>query len=329
MAADVFARGYMLRTAGIYKFVQGKHTRLAVFRCRLLQILPVCGTNYGRDDERMKILFMILILLAIALLLYFLMIMPRILYKPDTSPFVDWLYAHRGLHDNAAKVPENSMAAFRKAVEGGFGIELDVQMSRDGVPVVFHDFTLERMCGAEGKVCDYSYEELQQFTLAGSGERIPKFADVLKMVNGRVPLIVELKTERTDMSVCRAVDRLCSRYKGLYCIESFNPLAVLWYRRHRKNIVRGQLSDAFIKEGEYVGTMSFLLQNLMFNWVGRPDFIAYNCKYPRMLSARLCRRFYRSKAAAWTIRSREQLAEARKHFDIFIFDSFVPKGKAG
>lgn len=275
----------------------------------------------------MNILIMIPVCLAVLVVLYFLMIMPRIVYKPDTSPFMDWLYAHRGLHDNAEKVPENSLIAFRKAVEGGFGIELDVQMSRDGVPVVFHDFTLKRMCGVEGRVCDYSYDELQRFSLIDSGERIPKLAEVLKLVNGRTPLIVELKEERTDMSVCRAVDRLCSRYTGLYCIESFNPLVVFWYRRHRKNIVRGQLSDAFIKEGEYVGTMSFLLQNLMFNWVGRPDFIAYNCKYPKMLSARLCRRLYHSKAAAWTVRSREQLAEARKNFDIFIFDSFVPKGK--
>ena len=155
----------------------------------------------------MKILIIILVCLAALVVLYFLMIMPRIVYKPDTSPFMEWLYAHRGLHDNAEKVPENSLIAFRKAVEGGFGIELDVQMSRDGVPVVFHDFTLKRMCGVEGRVCDYSYDELRRFSLIGSGERIPKFAEVLKLVNGRAPLIVELKTERTDMSVCRAVER--------------------------------------------------------------------------------------------------------------------------
>lgn len=257
-------------------------------------------------------------------LLYLLMIMPRILYRPDTARFTGWLYAHRGLHDAKAATPENSMSAFRKAVEAGFGIELDVQVSKDGVPVVFHDFTLKRMCGAEGKVSDYCYEELKRFRLAGTDERIPGFGEVLQLVAGRTPLIVELKTERTDMSVCRAVDRLCSDYSGLYCIESFNPLAVFWYRRHRRNIVRGQLSDAFLKEGEYGGTGSFLLQNLLFNWVGRPDFIAYNCKYPKMLSRRLCRSLYRSKAAAWTIRSREQLAEARKYFDIFIFDGFMP-----
>ena len=278
--------------------------------------------------EEMMILLIIAAVILVVSLLYFFMIMPRITYKPDTSPFLKWLYAHRGLHDNAAHIPENSLAAFARAAEAGFGIELDVQMSKDGVPVVFHDFTLKRICGAEGKVSDYTYGELQQFSLCGTPERIPCFADVLKLVDGRVPLIIELKVERLDTSVCGAVDRLCASYKGLYCIESFHPLAVFWYRRHRKHIVRGQLADAFLKEGEFVGTLSFLLQNLMFNWLGRPDFIAYNCKYPGMLSRRLCRGLYRSKAAAWTIRSREQLAEARKHFDIFIFDGFVPKEKA-
>lgn len=276
----------------------------------------------------MKILLFLSLCILALLLLYFVMIMPRILYRPDTARFTGWLYAHRGLHDKRAGIPENSLAAFRRAVEAGFGIELDVQMSKDGVPVVFHDFTLERMCGVAGKVCDYSYEELRQFRLGNTKEQIPGFGEVLQLVDGRTPLIVELKIERTDMSVCRAVDRLCSQYRGLYCIESFNPLAVFWYRWHRRSIVRGQLSDAFLKEGVHVGTGSFLLQHLLLNWVGRPDFIAYNCKYPKMLSRRLCRSLYRSKAAAWTIRSREQLAEARKHFDIFIFDGFVPKEKA-
>ena len=111
----------------------------------------------------------------------------------------------------------------------------------------------------------------------------------------------------------------------MYCIESFNPLGVFWYRRHRKNIVRGQLADAFLKEGEYTGALYYLLQNLLFNWLGKPDFVAYNCKYPRMLSRRLCRGLYRNTAAAWTIKSQEQLEAAKKHFDVFIFDSFIPK----
>lgn len=272
--------------------------------------------------EILAILFLCVLALCV---LYLLMLMPRVSGKPDTEPFRKWLYAHRGLHDNASDAPENSLKAFQKAVDAGFGIELDIQMTKDNVPVVFHDFTLKRICEAEGKVHDYTYEELQQFSLCGTEQKIPKFGDVLKLVDGKAPLIVELKIEFADLSVCAAADRLLADYEGLYSIESFNPLGVFWYRRHRKEIVRGQLSDAFIREGEYKGPLYFFLQNLLFNWLGKPDFVAYNHKYPSVLSRRLCRGFYHNMAAAWTIRSKEELEAARAHFDLFIFDSFVPE----
>ena len=272
----------------------------------------------------MKVLTILLICLAALILLYLLMIMPRMLGRPDTAPFLKWLYAHRGLHDNSSDAPENSLRAFQKAVDAGFGIEMDVQLSKDGVPVVFHDYTLKRICGEEGKVEQYTFDELQQFPLCGTDQRIPKFEDVLKLVDGRVPLIVELKIEATDTSVCPAADKLLSEYKGMYCIESFNPLGVLWYRRNRRQIVRGQLADAFHREGEYSGILYFFLENLLFNWLGKPDFVAYNHKHPGMLSRSLCRGLYHNTAAAWTIKSKQQLEEARKHFDIFIFDSFLP-----
>ncbi len=273
----------------------------------------------------MKILLIAVICIVAAGVLYLLLIMPRMTGKPDVSRFKGRLYAHRGLHDNSSDAPENSLRAFQKAVDADFGIELDIQMTKDGIPVVFHDFTLKRICGAEGKLCDYTYEELQQLALCGSDQKIPKLEEVLEVVGGRVPLIVELKIESTDLSVCEAGDRLLGAYGGEYCIESFNPLGVFWYRRHRKNVVRGQLADAFGREGEYQGVLYFLLQNLLFNWLGKPDFVAYNHKYPKELSRRICRGLYGNTAAAWTIRSREELETARENFDLFIFDSFVPE----
>lgn len=271
-----------------------------------------------------------LICAAVLTALYLVMIMPRVCGRPDTQPFQKWLYAHRGLHDNASDAPENSLAAFEKAVEEGFGIELDVQMTKDKIPVVFHDFTLKRICGGEGKVCDYTYEELQRFRLCGSEERIPRFEDALRLIDGRVPLIVELKIEKMDISICRAADRLLSYYKGMYCIESFHPLGVFWYRRHKREIVRGQLADAFFRRrGGLKRPLCFILEYLLFNWLAKPDFIAYNLKYPKVLSRRLCRDLYRSTAAAWTVKSEEQLAAARKYFDIFIFDSFIPAAQEG
>ncbi len=234
-------------------------------------------------------------------------------------------YAHRGLHDNGTDAPENSMAAFRKAVEAGYGIELDVQLSKDGLPVVFHDFTLKRICGQEGKVCDYTWQELKSFRLCNSGEGIPGFEDVLNEVRGRVPLIVELKVERVDLALCPVVDALLEKYHGPYCIESFNPLVLRWYRQNHGKVVRGQLADGFLKSGEFQSPLYFFLQNLMLNFITKPDFIAYNHKYEKTLSRRICRGLFGNLSVAWTIKSQEELDAVRDKFDIFIFDSFIPE----
>ncbi len=292
----------------------------------------------------LKILLIIILILAV---LYFLMIMPRMLHKPDRTPHVGTLYAHRGLFDNDTQAPENSMAAFAKAVEAGYGIELDVQLTKDGVPVVFHDWTLARVARFDencmpadeearqegrgvvpGKPCDYTFDELEQFHLMSSDQNIPRFEDVLKLVDGKVPLIVELKVERTDLSVCAKADALLRDYKGVYCIESFNPLAVLWYRRHNPAVMRGQLSECFKKDEKdptMRGPFFFLLANMMMNFVTKPDFVAYNHKHQGNVSRKLIHGLYRNVAAAWTIKNEEELERARGHFDMFIFDSFVPK----
>ncbi len=273
----------------------------------------------------MTALYVILIVIAVMVVLYFLSIKPRGSKKKEHSKFTGVYYAHRGLHDNSGDAPENSMEAFKRAVKKGYGIELDVQLSKDGVPVVFHDYTLERMCGKEGKVYEYTYEELKQFSLGVSDEKIPRLEDVLKLINGRVPLIVELKVEWMDLTVCPAADKLLKNYQGVYCIESFNPMVLSWYRRYRNDVFRGQLADAFIKTGEKKGFLYLALQNLWFNWMTKPDFIAYNHKNANVLSRKLCRKLYHNLAVAWTIQSQKELDEAKEKFDLFIFDSFIPK----
>lgn len=264
--------------------------------------------------------------IAALAILYMLAIMPRIFRRPDTTLFQKRYFAHRGLHDNATDAPENSMAAFRKAVEAGFGMELDVQVTKDGVPVIFHDFTLDRICGAEGKPAECTYEELQAYTLCDSEERIPRLADLLAMVDGRVPLIVEIKAESADVSCCTVIDEMLRAYKGAYCIESFNPMVLWWFRRNHKETVRGQLSSNFRKEGVYWNVLHFGMTHLLFNFLTKPDFIAYNHEFSEEPGRRICRRLYRHPAAAWTIRSEEELAAAGEKFDVFIFDSFLPTG---
>ena len=297
----------------------------------------------------MSIIQCLCVVLGILAVLYLLMIMPRMTGRPDRGPHISVLYAHRGLHDNSSDAPENSMAAFKKAVEAGYGIECDVQLTRDGIPVIFHDFTLKRVAryaegqavgdgplnedgtiSVPGKISNYTYEQLQQFHLLGSDEKIPKFEDFLKLVDGRVPLIVELKIELKDLSVCPAVNKLLSDYKGVYCIESFNPLGVWWYRKNRPDVMRGQLSDEFHKEDpkEFNTLLYFWLTHLFFNFLTKPDFIAFNRKYPKSFSLWLNRHLYKCLTAAWTIKSQEQLDKATEDFDIYIFDSFIPEKKS-
>ncbi len=273
---------------------------------------------------KMTILYTLIIVITVLMILYLLAIMPRLGNRKARLDFLGVYYAHRGLHNNESKAPENSLAAFKKAVEAGYGIEMDVQLTKDKVPVVFHDFTLKRICGKEGKVCDYTFQELKEFKLCGSEERIPAFEQVLNLVGGKVPLIVELKVEWTDISVCPLADEMLRNYKGLYCIESFNPLALFWYRRHHSDVVRGQLSDGFLKSGEFKGILYVFLQNLMLNWITKPDFIAYNHRYADVCARKICRSLYKNMAVAWTIKSQQELEKARNKFDIFIFDSFIP-----
>ena len=291
----------------------------------------------------LKILLIIVIILVV---LYLLAIMPRMIGRPSADKLlVQNLYAHRGLHDNRTTAPENSMAAFKMAVDAGYGIELDVQLTRDGVPVVFHDFTLARVAryeegqapenavlnedgsyGVAGKVIDYTYEELQQFHLLDSEEKIPKFEDFLKLVDGKVPLIIELKIELFDARVCQVVDRMLRDYRGTYCIESFNPLGLWWFRRNHKEVFRGQLSEEFFREPEKLWhtPVYYLLAFLIFNFLTKPDFVAYNHVYAGNLSRMICHGLYKNTAAAWTIRSQDELEKNRGRFDIFIFEGFIP-----
>lgn len=274
---------------------------------------------------------MLFILAGAALALavaYLLLILPRVIRRPDYAPLRGWHYAHRGLHDNKGDAPENSIPAFRRAVEAGYGIELDVQLTRDRVAVVFHDETLARVCGVEGNVRDYTYDELQRFALLKSQERIPLFSQVLDLVAGRVPLIVEIKIHENAAAVCAAADALLSKYPGVYCIESFHPMAVRWYQRNRPGVIRGQLSANFSKPGKLEPLHQKIVHYLLTNVLCRPDFIAYDHHHKGNLSRLLCRHLYRAPSVAWTIRSQQELSACRDDFDLFIFEGFQPDPRA-
>lgn len=258
-------------------------------------------------------------------LVYLFVVMPRMCGRPDRTPLFGSYYAHRGLHDNETQAPENSMAAFRKAVEAGYGIELDVQLTKDMVPVIFHDETLDRVCGVTGKVFDYTYEELKQFRLCKSEERIPLLKDFLEMVDGKVPLIIEIKAYGRASQVCAAADELISKYHGVYCIESFDSRAVAWYKKHHPEVLRGQLSSNFRKSEHMENPAMFCIHYLLANCYCKPDFIAYDHHYKRNLSRRIACNLYGALSVAWTIRSQEELNAAKDEFSLFIFEKFRPE----
>lgn len=269
--------------------------------------------------------YLLLTIIIILLILYLLAIMPKITNRPDLSPWKCRYYAHRGLHQSHSKSPENSVSAFRLAVEHNYGIELDVQLTKDKVPVVFHDYSLKRVCGIDKKVCELTLEELQELYLYNSKEHIPTFQSILDMVNGKVPLIVEFKAAGSNVSVCDICAPMLDGYNGIYCIESFNPLVLIWYKKNRPSIMRGQLSSNLIKDKDDGNqSLYFILQNLLLNFITKPDFISYNYIHRNMLSFVLCKRLYRIPTFAWTIRSQESLEESRESFDFFIFDHFIP-----
>ena len=234
-------------------------------------------------------------------------------------------YAHRGLYTADQRVPENSLPAFRAAVEAGYGVELDVQLTRDGQIVVFHDDTLLRACGVESRVDAFSYAELTaQMRLFGTDERIPLFFEVLSVLEGRVPAIVELKTGGDRFGLCERTLQMLRAYDGPYCVESFDPFIVRWFRRNAPDVVRGQLSEQMRHSRPALGVWkSLLLSRACSNFATRPHFIAYRVgvrPWPVRLAIALGALY-----VVWTVRpdNGEQRAWERA-CDAIIFEHYRP-----
>lgn len=250
-----------------------------------------------------------------------LLIRPRKGSAPDPALLCD--YAHRGLHGNG--VPENSLAAFSLACERGVGIELDVQLSRDGVVMVFHDATLSRMTGVDKKLCELDAAELGALSLAGTDQTIPTLSEVLSLVSGRVPLLVELKGEDTNVSLCEKLAALLRNYEGTYCLESFNPLLIGKMKKHLPNAFRGLLYTNVCKEKNKSSLLNRLLTAMALNFLAKPNFIAYHQGYRDALPVRLTTRLWRAPKFVWTVRTEEELAAARQHGEHPIFEHVEPK----
>ncbi len=249
------------------------------------------------------VLAVVLVLIIIAVIYVFL-IMPRVTDKADMD-LLSTDYAHRGLWDSAN--PENSLSAAALAVKHGYGIELDVQMSADGHVVVFHDTSLLRMCGVDKRISDCTLAELKSLRLLSTHHTIPTLDEVLTVVDGKVPLLIEIKGTGKEKRLCRKLAEQLDVYIGAFAIQSFNPLHLAWFKSYRPRFARGQLVTSFKKSKESKGKtiVRFLLCSMLTNVISRPDFISVNTDSIKSLSFRLCASVFKCRGFVWTARSKE------------------------
>lgn len=273
------------------------------------------------------LLAMVILAILAAVALYALLVMGR-RWNPRIKQLQGWSYAHRGLHGDG--VPENSMTAFRLALEKGYGIELDVHLLADGELAVFHDSQLIRTTGAEGTVEALTAEQLKNYRLEGTQECIPTFRQVLELFDGKAPMIIELKTSAGNYAAL--TDTLMAQlegYGGAYGVESFDPRCALHLRRHYKNVVRGQLSDNFMKgKAKQVAKVGWpvrlLVTKQLCNFLILPDFVAYRFEQRKTLGNFLVRKLWGAQGVAWTIRTPEKYEAAVKEGWLPIFEGFCP-----
>lgn len=229
-----------------------------------------------------------------------------------------WVYAHRGLHGDG--VPENSLKAFRRAAAEGYGAELDVHLLADGNLAVIHDSSLKRTANADVVIEDLTTDELENYYLEGTFETIPEFSKVLDIFKDTAPLIVELKSHNNNhIALCEAVCRYLDAYEGDYCIESFDPRCVYWFRKHRPGVLRGQLAENFLKSRncKFSFPIKFVMTNHLLNFVTMPDFVAYSFRDRNTLFTNICRKLWKIQGVSWTIRN-------QRDFEIAIQDGWFP-----
>ncbi|HXK77940.1 MAG TPA: glycerophosphodiester phosphodiesterase family protein [Oscillospiraceae bacterium] len=224
--------------------------------------------------------------------------------RPFDLPLV---WAHRGLHDETK--PENSLAAFCAAAEKGLGSELDVRLTKDGVPVVFHDTNTACMCGVDRTVAETDWAVLRELRLCGTEEHIPLLSEALEALDG-APLLCELKcaADPADCTVCEKTAPLLDAYEGPFVVESFSPYILKWFRENRPDVIRGQLSCDLRHLTSGKRALAFLLGNFFTNFLARPDFLSWNFR-DSTFGFRLCR-YYGTRIAAWTLRSADEVGQA-------------------
>lgn len=232
---------------------------------------------------------------------------------------MEWLstrpIAHRGLH--AEGVPENTLGAARAAIDAGYPIECDVRLTADGVAVVHHDATLQRLTGRDRRVSEMSWSSVRSLSVLDTDEAIPRLVDLLDLVDGEVPLLVELKPDGRPGRLEAVVAEILDDYEGAFAVQSFSPLTVRWFRMHRPSWPRGQL----LWEAEPHEWTAFG-DRFPVTWTSQPDFVAVD--QSALPSDSISCRRGQLPVLAWTIRSDAERERVSPHVDNVIFENISP-----
>ena len=254
-------------------------------------------------------------------------IKPRTSNKPDMSELRKYDFAHRGYFNIRKKIAENSLPAFTAAIEHGYGIVMDVRLSRDGVPVIFHDTKLWRVCGAEGTVESSTWEKLKECRLSRTEDTIPSLKEALDLVDGQVPVVLNLHVELENYGVlCARVSEVLDSYEGVFAVESFEPRAVRWFKKNRNEYIRGQMMECHIKHGgtDMHPVTDYIRHNLLTNFLTSPDFISCNIADRRSISLMFCRLLYRVQMMDWVVTSMEEYELVKTDESIVVFEEIEP-----
>jgi glycerophosphoryl diester phosphodiesterase len=228
------------------------------------------------------------------------------------------LIAHRGYYNNKKGIPENSVLAFKKAIDNNYLIELDVRLTKDQKLVVFHDDNLKRVCGVNKRVKDLTYIELLKYNLFDTTLKVPLFSDVIKLVNGKVPILIETKYHNRYGVLEKILINELSNYKGLYAIQSFYPMSLLWLKRNTKDIPIGLLSSNF--KNDLNCLKSIIGKTLILDLFFKTDFISYDVK--GLPNNYLSYKRDKKKIVIWTIKNKKDYDLARQYTGSLICENF-------
>ena len=241
----------------------------------------------------------------------------------EKSFLKDFLFAHRGFHDKELKTPENTLKAYKRALENNFAIELDVRVSKDLKFVCFHDESLLRMANVDNCVNSLNFKQLNETYLNNTKETIPSLEDALSLINGSIPLLIEIKPHKNYKETLPIFTELMDKYNGKFAVFSFDYRIVKWFKKNKPNYIRGQITSYFHENPKMPKIMKYLMKIMFFNKFTKPDFISYNIlNVPNKYISKAKRKDIL--LLGYTVFNKDQFDESLKHLDNVVFEGFNP-----